>query len=153
MMRLLLVLFFCCSLYSCSEGVPKGVMPQKKMQAVLWDMMNTGEFLNTYVLYKDTATDKNAESQKWYNKVYKMHAITKADFDKSYDYYTAHPALMKEILDSLAKKPQPVVKPIVLPDDDSLKKKSDSISQKKPFIPSRLDSLRKRKKLRKLRVD
>lgn len=152
-MRLLLILFFCFSLYSCADDIPKDIMPQKKMQAVLWDMMNTGEFLNTYVLYKDTATNKNAESQKWYNKVYKMHAITKADFDKSYDYYTSHPALIKEILDSLAKKPQPVIKPVKLSAADSLRKRNDSITAAKNSTPYRLDSLRKSKKPKKLRVD
>src|SRR3990170_4802307 len=113
-MRKLVLIFLSFSfLLSCSDKnkLPKGVLPKQKMQEVTWDMIRTGEFLNGFVLYKDTAIDKVAESQKWYNKVYQIHKITKADFEKSYAYYRDHPVLMKELLDSLSKKQIPVKPP------------------------------------------
>ncbi len=134
-------------LLSCSDKnkLPKGVLPKQKMQEVMWDMIRAGEFLNGFVLYKDTAIDKVAVSQKWYNKVYQLYKITKTDFDRSYAYYQDHPVLMKELLDSLSKKQVPV-KPAIQ-DSTAIK---DSI--KKRIFPAIndtqrkiIDSLRKRK--------
>ena len=106
MRKLLLIFSVLIFLVSCKDKdkIPKGVLPEKKMQAVMWDMIRAGEFLNGFVLNKDTLMDKAAESQKWYNKIYQIHRITKSDFDKSYAWYQDHPLLMKVILDSLSKK-------------------------------------------------
>ena len=110
----------------------------------MWDMIRAGEFLNGFVFYKDTTVDKVAESQKWYDKIYQLHKITKSGFDKSYTYYQAHPVLMKELLDSLSKKQVPV-KPAT---QDSVAIK-DSIKKRipPPLIDRRLkiiDTLKKR---------
>ena len=138
-------------LLSCSDKnkLPEGVLPKQKMQEVLWDMIRAGEFLNGFVFYKDTAVDKVAESQKWYNKIYQLHKITKSGFDKSYTYYQAHPVLMKELLDSLSKKQVPV-KPATQ-DSAAIK---DSIIKRipPPLIDRRLkiiDTLKKRKIIKK----
>jgi len=147
MRKLFLILSILSLLFSCSDKnkLPKGVLPKQKMQEVMWDMIRTGEFLNGFVLYKDTAIDKVAESQKWYNKVYQLHKITKTDFDKSYAYYQGHPVLMKEILDSLSKKQVPV-KPAIQDSaaiKDSIKKRiQPSLIDKR--IRS-IDTLKKRK--------
>jgi hypothetical protein len=105
-MRKLVPLFFILLfIISCSDKkkIPKGVLPQAKMQAVLWDMISAGEFLTAYVLNKDSV-DKMAESSKLYGQTLQFHHITREDFDKSYLFYQQHPALMKVILDSLSKK-------------------------------------------------
>lgn len=70
----------------------------------MWDMVRAGEFLNAFVLFKDSSVDKAVVSQKWYNKIYQIHDIKKQEFDRSYTYYQKHPVLMKEILDSLTRK-------------------------------------------------
>lgn len=147
-------------LFSCKDKdeLPKGVLPKKKMQEVLWDMVRAGEFLNGFVLYKDTAANKAAISQAWYERIYKLHKITKKDFDNSYAYYQKHPVLMKEMLDSLSKKQVPVKQPV---QDSTAKKDSlaarDSI-QKKIIQPLKdakkikaLDSL-KRSKLNRRKI-
>ena len=91
-------------LTSCKDNrLPKDVLPQEKMQEVLWSMISAGEFLNAYILNKDSV-DKLAESSKIYGQVFQIHHITKEEFDKSYLYYREHPALMKVILDSLSTK-------------------------------------------------
>lgn len=97
---LFLLLFAACT----RRKVPAGIFPQEKMESVMWDMMRAGQFLNSFVLSKDTAVDKVKESRRWYEKVYEMHKTTKLEFDKSYAYYRNHPALMKEIMDSISKK-------------------------------------------------
>ncbi|MBC7948723.1 MAG: DUF4296 domain-containing protein [Chitinophagaceae bacterium] len=108
---------------SCSdkEKVPNGVMARAKMQEVLWDMISAGEFLNGYVMTKDSI-DKLAESSKVYAQVFQVHRVTREEFDKSYRYYREHPKEMRVILDSLSKK------------------KSTPV----PAVPERPDSLQKR---------
>lgn len=125
----LLILFAC----THKDEMPKNVFPKPKMEAIMWDMLKTGEFLSNFVFYKDTSIDKVAESQKWYNKVYELHHTTKADFDRSYAYYKAHPGLMKELMDTLSKRQAPSAPvvapvPVTVPAKDSLRAKMDSLS-------------------------
>lgn len=88
----------------CGEKRPADVLPQDKFQDVMWDMIKAGEFLDGYVLFKDTTLDKSATITAWYNKVYQIHSITKAQFEKSYAYYQDKPKVMKEMLDTLSKR-------------------------------------------------
>ena len=96
----LVLLFFSCK---DNNKLPKNVLPEDKMREVLWDMMNAGQYLSSYVLTKDSI-DKIGESTKIYGQVLQMHAVSKEVFEKSYAYYREHPELMKVILDSLSKK-------------------------------------------------
>ncbi len=83
------------------------ILSKAKMQAVMWDMVRSSEFLNGFVLFKDTAIDKTARSHKWHEKIFQMHEITKEEFEKSYAYYENHPGLMRDILDTLSRKQIP----------------------------------------------
>ena len=102
-MRKALPFFFCFTLFvSCRDNnrKPKDVLPRDEMMEVLWDMMNAGQYISSYVLTKDSI-DKIDESTKVYGQ---LQAISKEKFEKSYAYYRGHPELMKVILDSLSKK-------------------------------------------------
>jgi len=105
MKRLLFLFLPLLILNSCKskDQTPKGILPKEKMQEVLWSMIVAGEFLNGYVLIRDSV-DKVAESSKVYGQVFQVHHITREEFDKSYSYYRDHPDLMRVILDSLVKK-------------------------------------------------
>src|ERR1044071_2605830 len=110
MKRALTIIGILCVLYSCSGGseVPKDILPPKKMQAVLWDMISAGEFVNAFVIYKDSI-DKSAETLKRYGQVFQLHKITKDQFDKSWLYYRQNPEKMRPLLDSLSKRPAPSI--------------------------------------------
>lgn len=69
----------------------------------MWSMITAGEFLNGYILSKDSV-DRVAESSTVYGQVFQIHHVSREEFDKSYFYYRQHPDLMQVILDSLAKK-------------------------------------------------
>jgi len=151
MRKLFLILLISPFALACSDKseVPKGILSRQKMQEVMWDIIRAEEFLNGFVIYKDTAIDKIAESQKWYTKIYQLHKITKKDFDKSYSYYQDHPVLMKQILDSLSKK-----KPATPPGqasqtskDTSHKKDTFSVSDKRKKI---IDTLSRKRILKKI---
>lgn len=103
LLSLFIVLFFA---ISCADKkkIPKDILPPQKMQAILWDMISAGEFLNTFILKKDSAVNKDSVSLKIYGQVFHIYHITKEQFDKSYSYYRDHPELMKVIIDSLSKK-------------------------------------------------
>ena len=77
----------------------------------MWDMIRAGEFLNGFVVNRDSVS-KKPEREKWFAKIYQLHKINREVFDKSYAYYQAHPALMKNILDTLAKR-QIYIKPVI----------------------------------------
>jgi Domain of unknown function (DUF4296) len=103
-MKKLTVLFFII-IFSCSDKnkISKDILPKEKMQEVLWGMICAGEYLDGYVLKKDSI-DGVIEKTKIYNQVFRVYHITKEGFDKSYKYYKEHPDMMKEILDSLSKR-------------------------------------------------
>lgn len=100
----LVVIAFLLSLASCGrkDGVPSGILPQKKMQAIIWDMMRSDQFLTDYVLNKDTSLNKNDESLKYYRQIFTIHQVSQKDFQRSFNYYKSHPSLFKAIMDSLS---------------------------------------------------
>ena len=97
-----------------------GILPQKKMQAVLWDMMRADQFLANFLLNKDSSLDKTSEHIKLYNKIFDIHHITKDQFSESFSYYKTHPDLFKLIMDSLSQAkteaPAVLVKKSISPD-------------------------------------
>lgn len=146
MRGLIFALMLCIGLTACSgKKVPKGIMEPEKMQAVMWDMIRAGEMLNGFVLYRDTLTNAVQESQRWYQKIYELHGITKEEFIRSYEYYRGHPDLSRALFDSLARyeeKKEPVDTATVSPTVDSLNGKGadttllkgtdTTLSKKKP---------------------
>jgi hypothetical protein len=137
------------SIFSCTNKnkLPEGVLPQPKMQEVLWDMIRASDFLNNYVFYKDAGVDKAAESYKWNEKVFEIHKITREQFMKSYTYYQQHPREMKVIMDSIGKikvemeAPKPVT--------DSLNK--DSVATKIDTVRKSIDTARLNQRLDRIR--
>jgi len=106
MRKLLFPFFVFFFAISCTnkKKIPKDILQQQKMQAVLWDMISAGEFLSAFVLNKDSIINKDSTKLKIYGQVFQVHRITKEQFEKSYSYYRDHPELIKEIVDSLSKK-------------------------------------------------
>jgi hypothetical protein len=105
MKQFLPIFFLFFFLIGCGKNkIPEGVLPKQKMQAVLWDILRADEFLSGYVFPKDSAMNREQESIKLYEEVFRIHHTDRDEFKKSFSFYQAHPSLMKEILDSLSKK-------------------------------------------------
>lgn len=104
-MRLLLLAHFLVLLTACSadDEIPRDVLPREKMQKVLGDMIGAGEWLEGYILKKDT-TDSFATRSLVYSKVLQVNHISREEFDRSLRFYREHPVLMKELLDTLNKR-------------------------------------------------
>lgn len=132
-------------LLACSGGneVPKDILPKKKMQAVLWDMMRAGEFLDAYVFPRDTTgMDKNAKALEWYENIYRLHQVSRAGFEKSYAWYRDHPAVMKEVLDSLSKQQaNPPPQPLPAVADTTVRRDTQNKARKIPTAGARIMQL------------
>ena len=147
-MRSFLIVTVFLLLQSCAnnEKVPDGILPRQKMREVMWDMIRASEFLQNYVFAKDSTIDKVAESQKWNDKIYQIHKTDKATFEKSFAYYKAHPLLMKDMLDTLARK---FITPGAgrYPADSAFKRRDSIRLHQSPAKP--VDSLLRKKLIKK----
>lgn len=125
MIRFILIILITSLVYACKESIPSAVIKPKKMQQVLWDVLKA-EALADQMVKADSNKSQTSETKKLLSQVFKIHKITKAQFDTSYNYYINHPDIMRGIFDSLSTQqtrmlilPPPLPKKIIL---DSLKK-------------------------------
>ena len=113
------------------NSIPSGVLPQKKMQAVLWDLMRADQFLNEYVLSEDSSLNKKAESLKYYQQIFAIHKISREEFQYSFSFYKMHPVSFKPILDSISAPPKAILPKTLTPSEII-----DTVSfQKNTIIP------------------
>jgi hypothetical protein len=102
----LLLSFF---VIACSQReIPKDVLPQKKMQAVLWDVLLADEVAEFYI-QKDSAMHALEKHADLYQQVFQIHKISKEDFKRSLQFYESHPNLLKPVLDSLQKESEKTI--------------------------------------------
>jgi len=98
------------------NGIPKSVLPQKKMQVILWDMMRADQFLADYVLNKDSSLNKTTESLKYYQQIFAIHKTNKEEFQRSFSFYKSRPVLLKAIMDSISTPPSDTALALAKPD-------------------------------------
>lgn len=99
---LLLTVYLLLAGCKSKSPVPSGILPPQEMKAVMWDMMRADQFLADYVFSRDSALNRYLESEKWYGKILAIHKVSQEEFKNSFTYYNAHPALMKDLMDSIA---------------------------------------------------
>jgi len=132
----LLILFFSFFFAGCKSRnkIPKNILSQTKMEAVLFDMIRADKFLTDFVFIKDTSLNKDTSSIKLYQQIFRIHHISKQEFQQSFSFYRAHPDLFKTVLDSLYAKSNNVhgsnvYKPVSV--TDSFRHLKDSLVNKK----------------------
>ena len=96
-------------LSACSgkNDLPSGVLDRDKMENVMWDMIQADQYYREYLIRDSVGKNSQQIQQVRYNlydEVFKLHKITKSTFDRSYEYYTSRPKLMRDIFDSLSAK-------------------------------------------------
>ena len=111
-MKRIICLFFITILVACSakENAPSNVLSGSEMKSVLWDVMRA-QFLAQYNAKQDSTINLSAETRTLTEKVFEIHKITSKKFDRSYDWYTAHPDQMLVMLDSIYKQKQRELNP------------------------------------------
>lgn len=127
MFRFVPAIFILLFFSSCSgkDKIPKSILPQGKIQDVMWDMILADEFVTSYIWKNDSLINRLEESSKFYERIFSIHKITKEQFQKSITYYREHPDLLTIIVDSLNAKES------ILRKRAPLKSYQDSISVKK----------------------
>ena len=103
MTRIFLVLVMMGFAMACGKNdKPKNLIPEVKMERVIWDMVQADEFITNFVLKDSAKVNVNAERYKLYEQVLSLHNITKQQFKNSYDYYASRPGESKVLFDSLS---------------------------------------------------
>lgn len=104
-MKLFISLLTVSFLLSCGNknGIPKGVLKQEKMQAVLWDVLRADAFTYQFIT-KDSAKKPEVEMAKLQQQIFATHKTTREEFYKSYDFYKTHPEIIQPMLDSMINK-------------------------------------------------
>jgi outer membrane lipopolysaccharide assembly protein LptE/RlpB len=103
MTRLFLFLLMMGFATACGKDEkPENLIPQQKMERVIWDMVQADEFITNFVLKDSAKVNVNVERYKLYDKVMSLHSITKQQFEDSYNYYASRPKENKLLFDSLA---------------------------------------------------
>ena len=88
-MKRVIVLLVGLFLFACSNetSIPKGVLEQEKMKAVMWDMMQADRFVAGYVLRDSVNKNVTDQTFKTYDRVFQLHHISKETFLKSFQFY------------------------------------------------------------------
>ncbi|MEP6748830.1 MAG: DUF4296 domain-containing protein [Bacteroidota bacterium] len=119
-MRTLFFMVLAAMLVACSNSnrVPADIIPGKKMEVILWQLMQSDEYVNKE-LAKDSLKKASVEKMKIYEQVFDLNKTSLVEFKKSYQFYMAHPDISKIMFDSIAAravrqrtdmyKPKPIV--------------------------------------------
>ncbi|GAC1429023.1 MAG: hypothetical protein NVSMB7_05720 [Chitinophagaceae bacterium] len=87
---------------ACTNGntVPAGIIPSQEMETILWQLMQSDEYVNTQ-LAKDSLKKASTEKMKIYQQVFDLNRTSLDEFKKSYQYYMDHPDITKIMFDSI----------------------------------------------------
>ena len=84
--------------------VPSGVLPHEKMEAVMWDVIQSEQYSNSYLTKDSAKLDLKLENLKLYDAVFRLHHVSREEFTKSYQYYMSRADLSETLFDSLLQK-------------------------------------------------
>jgi hypothetical protein len=89
-------------LVSCSGKikVPPGIIQQKTMQKILWDVLRA-QVLSAELARRDSSVNEASETRILTHKIFELYNTTPSAFDESYSWYTSHPEMMRLIFDSM----------------------------------------------------
>lgn len=92
-------------IFACKDDkkLPSGILKQKQMTDVLWDVMRADAYTKNYIA-KDSTKNSLAENVKLQQQIFAIHHTTKEEFYTSFAYYKNHTELMKVVLDSVTTK-------------------------------------------------
>ncbi|MEO9004988.1 MAG: DUF4296 domain-containing protein [Ginsengibacter sp.] len=95
------IIFFSC-LVSCNPNseAPSNILQPPEMSNILWDIMRS-QTLAYEIARKDSTVNEAIETKALSQKVFSIYKIDSAYFNKSYNWYVRHPAILKTIFDSM----------------------------------------------------
>jgi len=87
---------------SSDSDVPKGIIGKDDMGKILWDLMQADQFSLQYMIKDSAKINVKKETIKLYQEVFQVHHVSKDEFQKSFQFYIAHPEITKVMFDSLS---------------------------------------------------
>jgi hypothetical protein len=118
-----LIVFFGIVLAACNEqtDIPSNIIPPDSMQKIMIDVIVADQYSSLYINKDSLKRDKVKANQDLLESVFKIHHVSKQNFQESLRFYESRPDLNKKIFDSLAVyanihrpelfRPKPVPKP------------------------------------------
>jgi hypothetical protein len=102
-----LIPFILLILAACKQelpSIPSGILPIQKMSPILIDMHVADAVAQNRA---QGGVNEKKMTQEYYERIYKIHGVTKEEFTKSYRFYEDNPALFnklyEEVLNGLSK--------------------------------------------------
>ncbi|MFT4092380.1 MAG: DUF4296 domain-containing protein [Niabella sp.] len=129
-MRYFLPTFILAIFLTACSGTSSGVLPKEKMQKVLWEVTQGGEFLNGYVYSRHPELNRVAVNNQMLERIFKINNITRKQFNKSLEYYRNNPKELAVLLDSVTAQQQRLQKK-----DSSSKKPAPLVDKPVPVNP------------------
>jgi len=71
------------------------------MEKVLWDVAQSNEFLNGFVYFRNPGQNRAALNNLMLDTVFKIHKITRAQFNNTLKYYETRPDVLQQIADTI----------------------------------------------------
>jgi Domain of unknown function (DUF4296) len=99
-----LLAFFYMTACTNPGHVPRGILSKDSMEKILWDIIQADQFSTQYLAKDSAKINLKSETMKLYEEVFRLHHISKTDFDKSYQFYLDHPDITTVMFDSLSAK-------------------------------------------------
>jgi hypothetical protein len=130
-MRIIVLIITFSFILSCSRKskLPEGVLPQKTMINVMWDLLRADQYISTFLI-PDPGRSKKDSSVKLYEEIFSIYKISPEQFRKSLNYYRSDPILLQPIIEGMSTKQQEELKSNLRPSDrrtiDSLDPRQDS---------------------------
>jgi hypothetical protein len=87
-----------------ADGIPSNIMSKDKMENILWDLILADQFSTQFLIKDSSRINVKLETIKLYSEVFKIHDVTKDEFQRSYQYYLTRPDLTKKMLDTLSER-------------------------------------------------
>lgn len=100
MIRCILIIAAVIFCISCKESKPSGIIKPEKMKGILWDVFKA-DALSQQIVSTDSSKSLAEVNGRLTSQVFLIHNVTADQFEKSYTYYTQHPAIMITMLDSI----------------------------------------------------
>jgi hypothetical protein len=103
MIRRYSIFLLCFIFISCGNKNKTVILAPKKMQLVLWDILQADAFSSNFQT-KDSSNTLNEKNVILQKQIFAFHKVTKEEFYNSFTYYKEHTEAMKAIIDSMINK-------------------------------------------------
>jgi hypothetical protein len=100
----LIIFFIAIFFVACSNrsGIPGDVLPRDSMTLIMKDIIIANEYSLVYINKDSLKKDKLPANQQLLDGVFKIHHISREEFQNSLQFYESRPDMNKTIFDSLS---------------------------------------------------